>query len=271
MIAQFIFPTCNRAGLSVSALLQNTARDKSHDINLSGLEEMYVSLKIFQAGKILFEAPDFTVIKEDECFELSATNCPVLAESNHELLVVAHCKRGTDEQYFPQEHQLIYEARNRCNKTVSLLYDQLPITNSIAPKNTILLLAPKVWISNDVNTFIYFANSNSTANSRIIEKDCDITFLKQDGKILHTVTFRLHENSTFVLDVKNTLFNYIKLQDDLQFINVVARVDFVACVILTIVQNAKTGALALEHSLSPHYYMDGDFSKVRREAFIFPK
>jgi hypothetical protein len=53
-------------------------------------------------------------------------------------------------------------------------------------------------------------------------------------------------------------------------ITVVARGDGISCVLLTFIHNKKTDALALEHSLSPHYYMTGDFSRVRKEAFLFP-
>ena len=268
MIGQFIFPTCNHAGLHVSALFKNTARDKSSDLNQQGLEDMYISLKIFRLGKILLETPNFAVIKENQFFELSAKNCPVLAEKKGELLVIAECKRGNGEQYFPQEHQIIYESIEGHEKTVSLLYDQLPITKSNFKKNTILLLAPKVWISGDVNTFICFANSSSIFGPKTKEKNCDISFLNQNGDVLHSITFHIPENDTFVLDIKKTLSGFVELTDKLQFFNVVARVDFVSCVILTIIQNEKTGALALEHSLSPHYYMDGDFQKVRKEAFL---
>ncbi|MBT8551988.1 hypothetical protein G6731_08485 [Polynucleobacter paneuropaeus] len=237
-----------------------------------GLEDMHVSLKIFQAGEIVFEDPNFATIKENKFLELSSNTCPKIEDNQNESLVLAQCRRADGEHYFAQEHQLIYESRIGGNRTASLLYDQLPITNSTPKTNSILLLAPKAWLSNHVNTFICFANSNSALGYRPVKKNCFISFLKQNGEILHTAKFNLHENDTFILDVKKTLLGLIDgLDDNLQFINIVARVDFAACVILTIIQNEKTGALALEHSLSPHYYMDGDFSKVRREAFIFTK
>ena len=271
MKGQFIFPTCKRAGLNVSTIFKNTARDKSFDGGKLELMDMHISLKIYKEGDIIYEYEDFAVVKEDEFFELSEMNCPIIAECEGELLVIASCMRGENNEYFPQEHQLIFQSRNGITKNVSVLYDQLPISNTVARTNTILLLAPKVWISNEVNTFICFANSNSTDNSTKVKRNCIIHFLKQDGKILHTLEFNIYDNDTFILDIKNSLKGLIELNDRLQFVNVVARVNFVSCVIFTIIKNDKTGALAVEHSLSPHYYMNGDFSKVRSEAFLFSK
>ena len=75
----------------------------------------------------------------------------------------------------------------------------------------------------------------------------------------------------YFLDVKAMLTEYLDLTDKLQMITVVAKGESSACAILTFLQNTITGALALEHSLSPHYYMNGDFNKVRKEALLFEK
>jgi hypothetical protein len=147
-----------------------------------------------------------------------------------------------------------------------LVYDQLPVGTNVKP---ILLLAPKVWLSNDVNTFISIANANDGQIDSVVTTPWKIDFFNQNGGKLHTMELDSTLNDNYLLDVKRTLSGHIDLTDKLQMINVVARGGGVACVILTFVQNKKTGALALEHSLPPYYYMNGDFKRVRNEAFLF--
>ena len=62
MQGQFIFPTCNSAGLSLTALLRNTARDGSLSESTSNFGEIYCALKIFKAGILLFDTPSFCTI-----------------------------------------------------------------------------------------------------------------------------------------------------------------------------------------------------------------
>jgi hypothetical protein len=58
------------------------------------------------------------------------------------------------------------------------------------------------------------------------------------------------------------------ISNDLEMITILARGNSANCVLLTYIHNIKTNAIALEHSLSPHYYMTGDFARVRKEAFL---
>lgn len=269
MPGQFIFPTCNSAGLSLTALLRNTARDGTLREHGSKLGDMHVSLQIFHAGILVFNEPDFSTIPSGGHVEISETACPLLADSNKEFLLIARCKRGEGEQYFSQEHQVSYEKRGSGVKTTSLVYDQMPVVGAKAKLKPILLLAPKVWLSNDVNTFISFANVDDSHFDRVTKNPWEITFLGQNGERLHTLALNLKQNGNYVLDVKSALSGYVKLTNQLQMLSIVARGDAISCVILTFVQNQKTGALALEHSLSPHYYMNGDFARVRNEAFLF--
>jgi hypothetical protein len=266
MLGQFIFHTCNHAGLSLKALLRNSVRNgvlKGHEPNA---EKMEVSLKIFHAGTPVFNEPNFCTISSGDYFEISESNCPILADNTREFTLVAYCKRGEGALYFPQEHQVIYSRKGE-SRTTSLVYDQLPIFVDSKFK-PIILLAPKVWISNDVNTFISFTNGDDGADE-VVETEWKIDFIAQNGEIIHTSRLSLKQKDVYILDVKATLIERLELTDQLQMINVVARGESTACVILTFLQNKKTGALALEHSLSPHYYMNGDFNRVRNEAFLF--
>lgn len=268
MQGQFIFSTCNHAQLSLKALLRNTSRGGAISVRGLNLADLQVSLKIFHAGVLEFDAPDFATIPSGGHVEVSENTCPIITDDKREFLLIAHCKRGGGDQYFAQEHQVVYSKRGSA-RTTSLAYDQMPVFSKANAK-PIVLLAPKVWVSNDVNTFISFTNVDNGHFDRVAENPWEITFLGQNGKRLHALTLGLKQNGCYVLDVKSALSGHVEFTDQLQMLNIVARGDGVWCVILTFVQNQRTGALALEHSLSPHYYMDGDFARVRKEAFMFP-
>lgn len=262
MIGQFIFHTNNLAGLKMKAILKN----KQSNSPQSFQQDLEVSLQVFCQGSLISNVEKFCTIEPEGYFQITEDNCELLADRQKEYMLVAHCKKGDELEYFPQEHQVLFSVRDHFQET-SLVYDQLPAF--VTKPKTILLLAPKVWISVNVNTVISFANSNDLAINSSNTSPWKIDFLAQDGKIIRTIQRDFKQNDVYLLDVKAELLGYVKIRDSLQMISVVARGISVGCVILTFIKNEKTGALALEHSLSPHYYMNGDFDRVRAEAFVF--
>jgi hypothetical protein len=134
--------------------------------------------------------------------------------------------------------------------------------------NSILLLAPKVWVSTDVDTYITLANAGNYFSGRSAVGRWNIEFLAQNGAKIHSLALDLVQNGSHIVDVKDALAGRLEITSDLRMLTVVARGETGLCAILTFLRNRRTGALALEHSLSPHYYMNGDFARVRKEAFI---
>ena len=265
MQGQFLFSTCNRAGLSMRALLRNTARnDGGGAENESDTE---VGLKVFHEGVLEYDCAKFATVPPDGYAEVSAQQCPILRDERRDFLLVAHCTRGGDTGYFAQEHQVIYESRQD-GRTTSLLYDQMPVPGGKPKMNSILLLAPKVWISTDVDTFITLANVGGYDPGRVSGSHWQIDFLGQDGAKIHSIAADLAQNASHVIDVKEMLAGRLEPTSDLKMLTVVARGETAMCAILTFLRDRRTCALALEHSLSPHYYMNGDFARVRKEAFL---
>ena len=263
---QFLFHTFNFAGLTLKPLLKNSIRNGISGEIKSNASNISVSLKAYHQGNLAFQEDEFCEITSGSYFEISDKNCSILRDTENDYTLIAHCRRGDGEQYFPQEHQVTYQSKENSRQT-SLLYDQLP-SLGLSPK-PIVLLAPKVWVSKDINTIISFTNGDD-GEKFSIETQWKIDFILQNGEIIHTMKIYLKTKNSYFLDVKSILIGLLNLTERLQMITVVARGESSACVILTFLQNTKTGALALEHSLSPHYYMNGDFSRVRREAFLFP-
>jgi hypothetical protein len=202
--------------LRLTALLRNTARDGSLSESASNLGDMRVSLKILHAGILLFNVPDFSTIPPGGYVEISEANCPLLADDKLELLLIAHCERGEGDQYFAQEHQIVYEKRGEGIRTTSLVYDQIPIVGAKAKPKPILLLAPKVWVSYDVNTFISFANFDDCHLYQVTKYPWELTFLGQNGEKLRTLALNREQNDNYILDVKSALAGHIELTHQLQ-------------------------------------------------------
>jgi hypothetical protein len=267
MQGQFIFSTCRAAGLRMRALLRNGARGGEPVAGGADMSDMKVSLKVFHAGVLEYESASFASIPYGDHAEVSDDTCPILADERREFLLIAHCRRGEGDQYFAQEHQLIYETESGA-RTTSLIYDQLPIAGG--KTNSILLLSPKVWVSNDVDTFICVANIGNPRSDGVAGSSWQIEFLEQSGIRILALSLDLVQNGSHLIDVKRELHGRVALSEQPKMLTVVARGATVGAVILTFLVNRKTQAVALEHSLSPHYYMTGDFARVRREAFLFP-
>jgi hypothetical protein len=264
MQGQFIFTTCNRADLSLTALLRNTPRDDA--AASADTPDMQVGLQVFHDGVLEYESADFATIPARGFAEVSPRTCPILNDATREFLLLGRCRRAAGDQYFPQEHQVIYESRAD-GRTTSLLYDQMPVPGT-TKTNSILLLAPKVWLSAEVDTFIALANVGSYSSGRSGGSSWQVDFLGQNGEQVHSMAVDLVQNASHVIDVKQVLAGRFAVTEELKMLTVVARGETGLCAILTFLRNRKTRALALEHSLSPHYYMDGDFARVRREAFL---
>jgi hypothetical protein len=249
------------------ALLRNTARGGEPVVHGADTSDMTVSLKVFHAGVLEYESASFASIPYGEYAEVSEDSCPILADEHKEHLLIAHCRRGGGDQYYAQEHQLIYEPGSG-GRTTSLVYDQLPVGSG--KTSSILLLAPKAWVSRDVDTFICVANAGNPRSGGATGSSWQIEFLEQGGSIIHALSLDLVQNGSHLIDVKRELQGHFVVSDQPKMLTVVARGDSAGAVILTFLVNRKTQAVALEHSLSPHYYMNGDLSRVRREAFLFP-
>jgi len=267
MQGQFIFSTCNRADVALTALLRNTIRDEGAAAGAAAQQDMQVDLRVFHAGVLEYERTDFVTIPLQGFAEVSPRTCPILGDSTREFLLLARCRRGDADGYFPQEHQVIYEGRQD-GRTTSLLYDQMPVVGAMPKANSILLLAPKVWVSTDIDTFITLANVGSYASGSSAGSRWRIDFLAQSGETIHSLSAQLIQNGSHVIDVKEALGGRLELTGEPRMLTVVARGETAQCAILTFVRNRRTRALALEHSLSPHYYLNGDFARVRKEAFM---
>jgi len=261
MIGQFIFPTCEVAGLRVAAYLRNTPRGVGSQSGDIGVE-----LQVFQRGELVAHEPDFGTIPFGGVLEVSERTCAALAPVGADRLVVARCRTADgSDSYFAQEHHLSYE-NHRTGVFDSLLYDQLPLVKPGRRASPIILLAPKAWISADVNSFVAFANVGASAAAEPQAVPLVVSILSTDGEVLSTDTYDEPQNSALLFDVRGALRGKLGNSDAPQLVNVVARGGASMYAIMTFVVNQITGNFALEHSLSPHYYVTEGLARVRTEA-----
>ncbi len=269
MIGQFIFPTLKTLGLNTQAVLRNTSRQMSSSSNIAINDDIKVHFKCYAQGQLAFESQSLLKIPFASKLILDESNCPALKNDGVDYLIQVKCTQKDDTpQYFPQEHQLIY-TDTKTGIWTSLLYDQLPFLPPGATSAPIVLIAPKIWISEQINTFVIFSNSKDSEGKNSTQSNIHLDVMSLDGKILHSATHLEKQNDNWIFDVKNALKNKIKAVHQPEHLTVVARGGASNYVITTLIKNERAGTYALEHSLSPHYYFNGDRTRVRKEALDF--
>lgn len=267
MQGQFIYATSRAAGLRVNSIIRNTTRVLD---SVSEKSDLYVSLLAFQNGEEIYSKQNYGVIKHGDFLEINETDLPLSAAMESECLIVVICTRGDEGGYFSQEHQLNYESIENPSRRASVVYDQLPvISGALAKPRPILLLASKIWTSSKLNTYISFTNFTPNQSSK--NTTWNISLLDCSGTLIREFLLSNPENSAMILSVKDILGEGVLFLDDIKMYTLVARGDAVSSVLLTFLKDETSESFAVEHSLSPHYYINGDFSRVRKEAFIFQK
>ena len=269
MIGQFIIPNCAAAGLRVKALVRNTHNAGSSvplELRSAGLS---VELRVYRDGELIRHTPDFLQLPLNGVGEVSDDTCSELATSQKNILIVARCSLASrTNDYFPQEHQLLFHSPETGAHS-SLLYGQLPVPGSDRPSSPIVLLAPKVWIGAHINTFVVFASTNSKLQGDAQSRPLAISLHDQDGEVIVERNQILRNNATFVIDVKKEIRKATVTPSRPQLFSLTAKGGSGSFAIMSFIKNERTGNFALEHSLSPHYYVAGDLKRIRDEALVF--
>lgn len=264
-IGQFIIPACAEGNVRIRAFLRNTQRlGEGFPLPLRKLG-MPVELRIFRDGVLIEHDPAFARIPLNGVVEISDATCPALAGDQRGILIVARCSLPSDgPTYFGQEHQLCYESA-KSSSLASVLYDQLPVIVGDRPQSQIVLLAPKAWVGRNHNAFVVFASTNSRLDSSEQERPLDVTVLDADGNVVASETISARHNAPVVVDVRK-MVGTDQLSEAPRLLNVVAKGGAAQFAIVTFVVNDATGNMALEHSLSPHYYVSTGLDTVRAHA-----
>lgn len=266
MDGQFIFSTAQRLGLTVRAFIRNTGAN-GDTMLIEQRPALSVDLRVFEGGQLARHNPQFATIPYGEVQEISLHNCPELhSPAGSDRLVVARCSFPSEKKgYFAQGHQLIY-SNPQSGKFTSLIYDQLPLLPANARPSPIILLAPKIWVSRQVNSFVVFANGWDTLEPARQPEPLVLTLLDEKGQTVLQQEQVLWRNDSWIFDAREALKTCRPVTENAQFYTLVARGGASTYAILTFIMNSDTGNLALEHSLAPAYYLTGALARVRNEA-----
>ncbi len=266
MLGQFCFPNLQSLNLRLKALLRHTNRAEGVLSEDAGRPPIRVDLRIFEDGELKYINPNYGEIPCNGILEISEDTCPMIIGEKADRVIVARCSMAPENnQFLAQAHQLIYENKPSGHFT-SLLYDQMPVQPSTRTPAPIITLAPKMWVSRKMNSFIVFINSWDTTEVREQPEPIRLSILTSEGSLLKSIAHRGHLNSVWTLDVRAVILDRVKLSDEPQFLNIVARGGASTYAVMTFLKSDETGNLALEHTLAPPYYSAGRMDRIRTEA-----
>ncbi len=138
--------------------------------------------------------------------------------------------------------------------SAGVLYKASPVMNnkSIIPQFYFFMQAPKIYLSKHQDTIFQFFNPNISIE---LENSTLYYFIREtDGTILSKGELQVSSNGMSLLSIKDTLKknNISSLQGFLHF---EAFSDEAIFITLTMQYNKTLETLDLEHTLSPHYYL----------------
>lgn len=269
-MGRFIVPSCIEAKSDVNVILNNTKRGgDTEEITMLKKTGLLIDLYIISEGKLLFSQKKYLKIQFGESVEVLQKSFECLKEIEDNFAMVFDCYYKDYYKNIPQEHQVIYS--DKVNQKIStVLYDSFPqITNQ--GKHPIVLLAPKIWVSKEINTYVIITNINENAFTKNEFFPFQFDLLNENGDIIVSDKITIY-NSTYVIDIRKILSDEINLTETLLFFTLVAKGGGDAsCVINTLIKNDLTSSMAVEHSLYPAYYMSGNRDRLREESLIFAR
>lgn len=253
----------------MKAIIRNTLRRNSDEERRIRQFGMQVDLEFFCDGKSLLKAENYRTLQLNEWLVLDEDAfSEIKSVQGAEVLIVATSTLDkATKGFFSQEHQVTY-TNEKTGFSSTLLYDQLPILATGKTPNPIVLLAPKCWVGKGLDTYVVFANSIPGLPGPEIQT---ITFyiINDLGEIVATHQETIKSNGVFVYSLREKLPPHLLSDTEVKFYSVSASGGQSSITISTFVVNQASGCFALEHSLSPHYYLSGDLRKIRSEALVF--
>jgi len=221
-----------------------------------------VDIQVFQKGMLVNSIKNI-IIAHGQTYSLKENNH--LETNAHHINTTYVCDitlgDKQDQTYFAQEHYIKYGFKNNYS---SLLFEQQPFSAQNTNYSPVTVLANKVAVSNDLNSYIIFNNAKETLSPDNREKPIHISLLNTEGAIIAKTQLEILPNSTSILNIKDLLSkNNISNFKETLFLNCIAKGGNSLFSIYTLVINEKSKSLGIEHSLAPIYYIDGNLKNIR--------
>ena len=260
MRTEFFYSTCKGIGLSSSVYLRNTYRTTRTQVTA-----VRAAVSIFQAGTCIVKNYAIGNITPGGMLEIKEQTLREQFKNqivaNDELLFSFSFLGldGNADQAFAQEHQINYFAEEGFGFG-SLLFDQMPVAEKATPP--VVLIAPKIWLSPETEVYLVMATRSEAPQEGL--RGLKLGLFDENGSCAHSWETTEVRNSANVLPIRK-IFKDLDLSGR-AFFNLFGFGNSSSTVLYTIIQDRKTGNLAIEHSLSPHYYFSGDRARVRRDV-----
>jgi len=232
--------------------------------------QVQVGLKIFDNGSLVLKKDNFCKISFNETYEFSSRKFKEFANQEKCLnrLFVLDCSINPHiEGYFKMDGQVTYTDKKR-EKFATVLYDTIPIPSERSIKSPFILLDHKVWLSKDINTYVLLMNNIVDLNQNNTNV-FTLSIFDEEGQLLKTKQIKGEFKASTIINVKELLKDYITLNNNLIYLNLVAKGLSSPTAILTYTKNLNTGNLSVEHSLPPYYYIRGKILDIRKTALNF--
>jgi hypothetical protein len=251
----FIYATCRRVGFSTRSFIQNTPRD---DWSSATGPAMQVSVEVYCDGALHARHPGWAEVPFLGHVEIVESAFVPSGDPEREYVFVVRCERSAAKPgYFAQEHQLIYE-HAATGRPCSVLFDQMPALPPNKRPSPIILLAPKLWLGPDRNTFLIAAGYQERGDA---PSPLDVFLFDAAGQLVGGRTFAESHNRGRAIDCRELLAQSVGTETKLY--TALGRGGCGSYTFLSLSHDARTATSMVEHSLSPHYYISGDRTAMR--------
>lgn len=262
IIENFLFASGFSFGLDFSVIVRNSPGQTELDpenVTINSAENVISSfdLLIYFEGELLYKKENYAAIPYHGFYELKSSQIEFNFDRNKDYLVVVRGNKERDnDKTISREYVINYQNVAFPKRKAMVIFDAFPHFENKKSYNPITLLAHKCWVSSEVDCAIYFCNINSGVEYKTkSSKPLVISILSEAGEVVAKHEAEIWLNSIYKFEVKKHLPQSILLDKNLKFFNAIAAGHDAQFSIFTVLRNNVSGALAMEHSLSPYYYL----------------
>ncbi len=178
-------------------------------------------------------------------------------------------KERDNDKTISREYIINYQNQKFPARKAMLIFDAFPHFENKKSYSPITLLAHKCWVSSEVDCVVYFCNINSSVTEKTASsKPLVLSILSESGELVAKHEAEIFLNSVYKFEVRKYLPQSVVLDKNLKFFNVIAAAHDSQFSIFTVLKNNVSGALAMEHSLPPYYYINPENMGNVRGQFL---
>jgi hypothetical protein len=257
VVENFLLASGFSFGLDFSVIVRNAPGQTELEEKNNDLDSTF-ELLIYLDGEMVYKKENYAEIPFNGFYELKSSDIDFQFDRSKEyLIMVRGIKERDNDKTISREYVINYHNTNFPRRKSMLIFDAFPHVENKKSYAPITLLAHKCWLSSEVDCAIYFCNMNSGVTEKTLSSQpLSISIVSESGEIIAKHDAPIYLNSAYKFDVRDHLPQSIILDQKLKFFNVIAAGHDAQFSIFTVMKNKVSGALAMEHSLPPYYYVN---------------